>query len=237
MPSNDPDCVYMYGGYDAVAVEDFCTSLSNGDKCCTSDTAGTTYSSSVCGSNWDSVPFIKICRGACQGIDACVGIGLSSSNLQSVQIGENGCQGDFSCNYLAGLNGERISVGDESCQSLNACRGAGFYNVTDFTIGTNSCTGGDGVCYDIGVWGTFTITMGNDSCFGTNSCRVTGRRSNYITMGDNVCVGTDGGSGHSCYLLGDGFPFPTSSTFEDGACNGDSTPGTNEICQLCTVGA
>ena len=98
----------------------------------------------------------------------------------------------------------------------------------------------------MGSTGGAEITVLNNSCIGYQACQWFGiDSSDQIYIGDGACVGTEddgiyyNNDGKSCYNFGrvdsDGND-PDSVILASGACVGDSTKDSTEICQECYAG-
>ena len=185
---------------------------------------------------------MTLCEGSCQGFASCRDIGETSnsvSNTYDLSLGVNSCQGTAACFRISTSNRDTISIGDGSCVGASACMDLAMSSQreTSIYIGDGSCIG-DVSCLEAGLYAHDCVTIGSDSCIGQSACLRAGFDSEKVTIGDNACVGSEDGSGYSCYNFafnGDiSSPIsPTYTVIGDGACIGDSTLDTPEICQSC----
>ena len=204
-------------------IESFCSQFDDEDKCCT-DINGIVNVTTVC-STIVGAEHVQLCKGACQGDNACNGIGRDSSSL-SLEFGINACQGSQACKAIA-LSAETtiLTILDEACQGYtSACYGIGLAASGDFSldIGLKACSDsyacmfvssgavnpvvrisedaciGEVSCRNVGNMRSASTIVKQGSCKGENACYDLGNyQATSIDIGKNSCIGT-----HACLELG-----------------------------------
>lgn len=167
-----------------------------------------------CASFWSTSVSYSLCTGSCKGDRACQGIALNASG-GSVSIGAGSCS-------------------DSSSSAGNACK-----NLVNDNTGTVNVSIGAGSCLDNGCGnigdsasaGTYTVSVGDNSCTSGRSCSYAGGNNGSgdfsISIGDNSCQ-----SSYACW----GLVYATSTTtgivVPDNECN-----GADNICKFCGSGS
>ena len=194
-PTLDPDCFYVDSWDDSTTSYDALMEFCNGfetedDKCCQGVEACVFSSDRVAGK-------VSICKGSCNGINAC------DLNATVLSIGKYSCTGDYACSNV-GFGSNSVSIGDNSCTESWACAATGAESES-VAIGDNSCTGSL-ACAGVGLFSR-RVTIGDKSCWDDNSCEFLGNGFTYVangnpereivSVGDNSCRGYS-----SCSYLG-----------------------------------
>ena len=174
------DCMtFSNAEYTQDAVAAFCDAFEDGDKCCTSDDAGTTFDFWTCSDEYGGPDSITMCRGACQGHGSCNQIGTESVG-HAITFEVDSCNGQYSCNQVAQLVGfsggdqvELITFGEGSCRGSSACLTMGAFKAREIEVAAGSCVG-ELACSTLGVMTAEAITIDEDCCLGIFSCRGVG---------------------------------------------------------------
>lgn len=149
----------------------------NGDFSCSG--VGSTYTPELDAIGGDGIVTI--------GNDSCIGRG-SCTRVQS-DIGPNSCEGEYSCQYCSGDVAENSCRGYRSCRGIGAAIDAGScqgeYSCyerrqTSGTVGAGSCIG-DRSCY---AYRIEAQSIGAGSCLGERSCHLVS-----VSVGNNSCTG------------------------------------------------
>ena len=176
-----------FATYDAPAITAFCDSFVDGQKCCTSDVAGTTVDvANVC--PFQQFKNIWLADGACQGANACANIApnLPTGTHSSFQLDSNSCQGDRACFGIAQSTTTAPPQGFyfniDGCRGTEACMNLGSAKASSINVSSTSCIG-NASCKNLAANIGEAIWIRQYQCFLDNSCTDCQKDINTIKSG------------------------------------------------------